>query len=152
MEQSDGEQVSLPKRRSSLKERMSPQSQGRQTPEDFRGPLGLNLLHLPPEPLVDIVFVHGIAGGSRDTWSKSKALYYFWPKSWLSKDPDFKRHARIYSFGYAANLKEWKSSLLRINDFARSLLMELKNDPEIRKDNVSVSIFPANSRRLLNHL
>ena len=31
---------------------------------DTRGPLGLTLWHSPPELLVDLVFVHGLKGGS----------------------------------------------------------------------------------------
>ena len=37
---------------------------------DTWGPLGLNLLHSPPEPLIDFIFVHGLRGGSIKTWTK----------------------------------------------------------------------------------
>ncbi|MCJ1251592.1 hypothetical protein MMC30_008827 [Trapelia coarctata] len=105
--------------------------------EDFKGPLGLNLLHVPSEPLIDFIFVHGLGGGSRKTWSKSPNPYHYWPKEWLPRDPDF-RHVRIHSFGYAATWGEKKNSILEINDFARSLLGEIRDDPEIRRDDTRI--------------
>ena len=109
-------------------------------PEDFKGPLGLNLLYVPSEPLVDFIFVHGLGGGSRKTWSKTPNPYHYWPKEWLPRDPDFK-HVRIHSFGYAATWGEKKNSVLEINDFARSLLGEIRDDPKIRRDDVSTGNF-----------
>ena len=105
--------------------------------EDFKGPLGLNLLHAPSEPLIDFIFVHGLGGGSRKTWSKSPNPYHYWPKEWLPRDSDF-RHVRIHSFGYAATWGEKKKSILDVNDFARSLLGEIRDDPTIRRDDVRV--------------
>ena len=111
-------------------------SEQSESPEDSKGALGLNLLHVPSEPLVDFIFVHGLGGGSRKTWSKSTNLYHYWPKEWLPRDPDFK-NVRVSSFGYAADWGEKKDSVLDIGDFARSLLGEIKENPEIRKDDVS---------------
>lgn len=45
---------------------------------------------------------------------------------------------RIHSFGYAADWAERQQSALDINDFAQSLLGEIKNSPEIRKDATSI--------------
>ena len=105
--------------------------------DDLKGPLGLNLLYVPSEPLVDFIFVHGLGGGSRKSWAKTSNLYNYWPKEWLPRDPEFK-HVRIHSFGYAAHWGEMKSSVLETNDFARSLLGEIKNNPDIRKDDVGI--------------
>jgi len=58
--------------------------------DDARGPLGLNLLYSPSEPLIDFIFVHGLGGGSRKTWGKTSSVTRFWPQEWLPKDPAFK--------------------------------------------------------------
>ena len=42
--------------------------------EDAKGSLGLSLLHDASDPIVDFVFVHGLGGGSRKTWSYSSDL------------------------------------------------------------------------------
>ena len=38
--------------------------------QGIKGDLGLQLLRSSPEPLVDIIFVHGLRGGSVKTWRK----------------------------------------------------------------------------------
>lgn len=103
--------------------------------EDSKGPLGLNLLYVPSEATVEFIFVHGLGGGSRKTWAKTSNPYHYWPKEWLSRDPDF-YHVRVYSFGYVADWGEKKDSVLDIHDFAYSLLGEIKNAPQIGRDNV----------------
>jgi hypothetical protein len=100
------------------------------------GPLGLSLLHAPPIPLIDFIFVHGLRGGSRKTWSKTKDPYHFWPKVWLSRDPDFK-HARIHSFGYDSDWGSGKDSVLNVHDFGKALLAEIVNSPDIKDSDVS---------------
>lgn len=105
--------------------------------EDTKGSLGLNLLHSPTEPLAELIFVHGLGGGSRKTWAKTTDPYHYWPKEWLPKDPDFK-NVRIHSFGYVADWGEKKDSILDISDFAHSLLGEIKDNPEIRRDDVGI--------------
>ncbi len=103
--------------------------------EDIKGSLGLNLLYAVTEPLIDFIFVHGLGGGSRKTWSKSSDLYHFWPKEWLSRDPEFSR-VRIHSFGYKADWGERKESVLDIHDFALSLLGAIEYSPDIRRSQV----------------
>ncbi|GCB26005.1 hypothetical protein AAWM_08890 [Aspergillus awamori] len=106
--------------------------------EDLKGPLGLQLLRTVPEPLVDFIFIHGLGGGSRKTWSKSPDPYHYWPKEWLSQDPEFDK-VRTYSFGYKADWAETTASVLNIYDFALSLLGEIQCNPDIRRSNVSRS-------------
>lgn len=91
------------------------------------------LLSSPSEPIVDFVFVHGLRGGSRKTWSKSEDSLHFWPKEWLPRDPDF-RHVRIHSFGYNSDWAEKRDSILNIHDFGKSLLGALQDSPLIRRD------------------
>ncbi|GIJ87379.1 hypothetical protein Asppvi_006285 [Aspergillus pseudoviridinutans] len=66
--------------------------------KELRGPLGLILLFSPEQPLIDLIFVHGLGGGSRKTWSKTASASHYWPKEWLPRDPAFK-NVRVHSFG-----------------------------------------------------
>lgn len=105
-------------------------------PEDLRGPLGLTTVHKPVgQVIADLVFVHGLGGGSRKTWTKNEDPALFWPQEWLPQDPEF-RDVSIHMFGYDSN---WgKASILNIQDFAKALLEWVTNCPEIPQDtNVS---------------
>ncbi|KAL2015463.1 hypothetical protein VTK56DRAFT_5388 [Thermocarpiscus australiensis] len=94
-------------------------------------PLGLLVLHTPPERTIDIVFVHGLGGTSLRTWCRDRDLDKLWPKLWL---PDELPTARVLTFGYNAHFsskKEQASST--IGDFATDLLFRMKyseNTPE----------------------
>lgn len=61
---------------------------------------GLRVLHEPPNPIVDIIFIHGLTGNSFDTWFEEGSTTY-WPKHLLSKDVP---NARIMAFGYDADV------------------------------------------------
>ncbi|KAI9662479.1 MAG: hypothetical protein M1821_008646 [Bathelium mastoideum] len=100
--------------------------------DDFKGPLGLNILYEPQQPRADIVFIHGLGGGSRKTWCRTPDPSHYWPKEWLPLDQSFE-HIRIHSFGYNADWGENRDSVLDINDFGHSLLGELHNTPALRK-------------------
>jgi pimeloyl-ACP methyl ester carboxylesterase len=102
---------------------------------DDKGPLGLTTLYEPPspaKPVADIVFIHGLGGGSRKTWSYSSQPHHYWPRSWLPADNDFS-DVRIHTFGYKADWGERRESILDIHDFAQSLLGALRNHPGIRR-------------------
>src|SRR5271155_3924291 len=99
---------------------LSLRSRGVETDDEIRGPIGLNLLYEPAEPIVDLIFVHGLGGGSRKTWSKSPGVDSFWPQEWLPRDVEFK-HTRVHSFGYNSNWMEKGQSVLNMIDFAKSL-------------------------------
>ncbi|TQV98530.1 NACHT and WD domain-containing protein [Cordyceps javanica] len=92
------------------------------------GPKGLSLLHRPPEPLIDIIFVHGLRGGSVKTWQKGGDPQRFWPQLWLSVEPGFE-HASIHSFGYDADIKT--GSAFNLHDFGRELLEEMRISPHL---------------------
>ncbi len=96
----------------------------------------MNLLRDVTEPLIEFIFVHGLGGGSRKTWSKSTNQYHYWPKEWLSQDPEF-GCVRVWSFGYKADWNERKENVLEIHDFALALLGEIENAPDIRRSKVS---------------
>ncbi|EXJ70758.1 uncharacterized protein A1O5_05748 [Cladophialophora psammophila CBS 110553] len=95
---------------------------------DEKGPLGLNLLYTPSEPLIDLVFVHGLGGGSKKTWSLVPSLY--WPKEWLPKDAAFK-NVRIHSFGYNSDYVKSRNNCWTIQRFGQSLLGDLRTSPSL---------------------
>ena len=97
---------------------------------DSKGPLGLSLLHSPPEPLIDFIFVHGLGGGSRKTWSKTSSISHYWPQEWLPKDPAFK-NVRVHSFGYDSDYLKGKGNCLNVHHFGRSLLGEMHTSPSL---------------------
>lgn len=104
------------------------------------GLLGLNQLNSPAEPLIELVFVHGLGGGSRKSWSKSSSEAHFWPRSWLPRDPDF-HNVRIHSFGYRSAKTEVFRAISGIPDYAQSLLSALRDSPTIRRgDNAIILV------------
>ncbi|KAK9799961.1 putative NACHT and WD domain protein [Seiridium cardinale] len=104
---------------------------GKDVEEDLRGPLGLRLLHSSPEPLIDVIFVHGLRGGSIKTWRKGDDQLFFWPQYWLPMEPGM-RNVSIHSFGYDSDWASTKTSILNVHDFGQSLLEQMRNSPYIR--------------------
>ncbi|KAK4155617.1 hypothetical protein C8A00DRAFT_41803 [Chaetomidium leptoderma] len=104
---------------------------------DTRGPLGLNLLHAPSEPRFDLIFVHGLGGGSRKTWSKTSSIRHYWPGEWLPKDPAFK-NVRIHSFGYDSDWAKGNNGCLNIHHIGKSLLGELSTSPHVGDSNTDL--------------
>ncbi|KAK0666749.1 putative WD40 domain-containing protein [Cercophora samala] len=90
------------------------------TPED---PLGLILIHGSGSSEADIIFVHGLGGSSRKTWSWNRDPNYFWP-SWIHHEEGLSQF-RIFSFGYNANFRE-PDTPLSIMDFSKSLLVRMR--------------------------
>lgn len=107
--------------------------------DDLRGPLGLNLLYAPSESLIDFIFVHGLRGGSRKTWSKTEDINCYWPQQWLPLEPRFK-NVRIHSFGYSSDWAAWKGSTLTVHDFGQALLGEILNSPDLSGHNENTAI------------
>jgi hypothetical protein len=95
-----------------------------------KGPIGLTTLYDPKEnAVVDLIFVHGLNGGSQSTWTKNGNPALFWPREWLPNDAAF-RDVRIHTFGYASGLN--RESVLHVPDFARSLLGAIHDSPTMR--------------------
>ncbi|KAI1125662.1 NACHT and WD domain protein [Nemania abortiva] len=101
-----------------------------------RGPFGLRLLHASPQPLIDIVFVHGLRGGSFKTWRKGDDPRFLWPQQWLPMEPDL-RNASIYSFGYDSDWGSMNPSVLNVHDFGKTLYEELRSSPCLRQNSDS---------------
>ncbi|OBT59061.1 hypothetical protein VE04_00973 [Pseudogymnoascus sp. 24MN13] len=114
---------------------------------DKKGPLGLNTLHDPLDAIADLIFVHGLGGGSQSTWTESQNgtldPNLYWPERWLPYEDGFS-DVRIHSFGYDSN---WtKESTLNIHDFAKSLLVAIMDCPAIVKRNSDIPlVFAAHS-------
>ena len=84
-----------------------------------------------------MVFVHGLGGGSRKTWSKTGTESHFWPANWLPKDPDF-RNVRIHTFGYDSDWTKGNDNCLNIYHMGLSLVGQLSTSPEISRSNTSL--------------
>lgn len=85
-------------------------------------PLGLTLVHSPPTITADFIFVHGLGGTSKKTWSWNRDLQYFWP-AWLPTETELST-VRIFSFGYNADFRAPENAS-NIIDFAKDLLFSL---------------------------
>lgn len=103
--------------------------------------LGLHTLYdpTPNSTIAEIIFIHGLGGHSRKTWSSSNTPKSFWPQDWLPIEPGFE-NVRIHSFGYKADWgKKWQQqSVLNIHDFAESLIGGLRNHPSIRREDTRI--------------
>lgn len=86
-------------------------------------PLGLSLIHAFPEPLMDLIFVHGLGGTSVGTWSWERDPSNFW-LPWLASDAELSR-SRIFTYGYDASLTG-PYTTLNILDFSKDLLFRMK--------------------------
>ena len=93
-----------------------------------RDPLGLHLIHRPENawPKADIVFIHGLGGTSRSTWSKNRDPDLFWPLVFLPLEQDI-CNTRIFTYGYNAEvMKAGSRSSTSILDFAKGLLYDMR--------------------------
>ena len=106
--------------------KIEPAIHGTLSPSLPERPLGLTVLHEPKVgvKIVNIVFVHGLGGSARETWTHHSPNV-FWP-SLLHEDNRF-CNARISSFGYDANFKNIfaAKNVLDISDFSKQLLDSL---------------------------
>ncbi|KAI1391831.1 NACHT and WD domain protein [Hypoxylon trugodes] len=127
----------VPSKRFSIRERFVGSRIKARTDEDdqdgIRGPMGLRLVHSSPEPLIDLIFVHGLRGGSIKTWRQGNDPRMFWPQFWLPKEPGL-RNVSVHSFGYDSDWASIKPSILNVHDFGQSLLEEMRNSPHLRKN------------------
>ncbi|WP_125677076.1 tetratricopeptide repeat protein [Amycolatopsis sp. WAC 04182] len=73
-------------------------------------------------PVLDVVFVHGLDGDSRKSWS-AKRKSTFWPE-WLGRDIE---GLAVWSLGYAAASSRWLGHAMPIQDRAINLLAHLES-------------------------
>ena len=122
--------------RSLLSRSFSKRDSNNETEVQGKGLYGLNTLFQPADaPVAELVFVHGLGGGSRSTWTKSGDASTYWPQEWLPHDAGFK-DVIIRSFGYNS---DWtKESTLNLHDFSKSLLGAMQDcTPTSKSSNVS---------------
>lgn len=103
---------------------------------DEKGPLGLTTLYEPQSDenvVAELVFIHGLGGGSRKTWSFSPDPSHYWPQAWLPDDDEFADAVRVHTFGYKADWTDRRRSMLGLHEFAQSLVNEMRNHPAIRR-------------------
>lgn len=86
---------------------------------------------------MDLIFVHGLGGGSRKTWSKTSSLGHFWPQEWLGSDPVF-GNIRVHSFGYNSEWVKSDENCLNLHHFGKSLLGEISTSPVLRNSNTAI--------------
>lgn len=102
------------------------------------GAFGLHVVYTPDHGhKADIVFVHGLGGTSRWTWSKNRDPDLFWPLTFLALEPDLCL-ARICTFGYNATLKKGGHAGHSVLDFAKDLLFDLKYATDERKEDLQM--------------
>ena len=90
----------------------------------FPGRLGLTVIHEPTSRNLDVIFVHGLGGGSRKTWCYKKSSDIFWPE-WLPQIPMLSR-ARVSTFGYNAEvIAHTGYNQANVESFAKQLLHSL---------------------------
>jgi hypothetical protein len=93
---------------------------------------GLSLVHDCDNPIADFIFVHGLGGSSKKTWSYDRDVRNFWPP-WLGSEVGLS-NTRIFAFGYNAHFKG-ESTSLSILDFAKDLLFQTRTYQHEQKDN-----------------
>ena len=86
---------------------------------------------------MDIVFIHGLGGTSRRTWSKNEDPELFWPLKFLPLEPDVCL-ARILTFGYNANFRTAGNVSTSVLDFAKDLLFDLKYAKDEQKQYLNI--------------
>ncbi|KAK7949432.1 hypothetical protein PG988_016071 [Apiospora saccharicola] len=68
-------------------------------PRTIQGDYGLMLVHEHPSAKVDVIFIHGLDGHWKKSFTKDDV---FWPKDYLPQDTN---NLRILSYGYDARVK-----------------------------------------------
>ncbi|KAI9665515.1 MAG: hypothetical protein M1831_001657 [Alyxoria varia] len=125
--------------------RSSPDSHARRVSDHTRrnseidpSPLGLNVIYAPKNgQKVDVVFIHGLGGTSRRTWSKNEDPELFWPLKFLPLEVDVSL-SRIFTFGYDANFRTAGSIGTSVLDFAKDLLFDLKYAKDEQMDDLNI--------------
>jgi pimeloyl-ACP methyl ester carboxylesterase len=106
------------------------------------GPLGLNVVYTPDNGhKVDIIFIHGLGGTSKWTWSKHRNSELFWPLTFLPLEQDLCL-ARILTFGYNASFQKAGNASISLLDFAKDLLFDLKYGKDQDMDELNMGKVP----------
>ncbi|OAL38649.1 hypothetical protein AYO20_01855 [Fonsecaea nubica] len=106
---------------------------------------GLTEVYAATDPLVDIVFVHGLNGHPHDTWSTKKPDV-FWPADLLPAALEDQR-PRILTYGYDANVTAFTDGVSKdkIHNHAEHLASRLVANRSLRKATERPIIFVCHS-------
>ncbi|EXJ84917.1 hypothetical protein A1O3_05592 [Capronia epimyces CBS 606.96] len=106
---------------------------------------GLTEVYTASEPLVDVVFVHGLNGHPRDTWSTTKPDV-FWPADLLPAALEEQR-PRILTYGYDATVAAFTDGVSKdkIHDHAEHLASRLVANRALNKAQERPIIFVCHS-------
>ncbi len=78
-------------------------------------------------PAANVVFIHGLGGGSHSTWrfgEKGKEDHFFWPERLGEDLPNF----AVWSVGYEAGISHWISDDgMAVQQRAKNLVLKLTN-------------------------
>ncbi|KAI0455706.1 hypothetical protein F5B21DRAFT_470367 [Xylaria acuta] len=111
------------------------------SPSPSTSGLGLHIIHQPEHAVLDIIFVHGLGGHSRKTWSKDHDPSFFWPGLWLPSETDIES-TRIFTFGYNADWRSATKSISNITDFAKELLFEMRFGKDGSGEDMNLGLKP----------
>jgi len=77
-----------------------------------------------PSRLCDVVFIHGLGGGSHSTWTSQHISDGFWP-NWIGSDfPEL----GVWTLGYRADVSAWTSESMPLADRGTAMLEALANE------------------------
>src|SRR5262245_4790250 len=74
--------------------------------------------------IADVIFVHGLGGGSHSTWAATDVAHGFWP-SWIGEDFG---NAGVWTLGYRADVSAWTSESMPLADRGTAILETLTNE------------------------
>jgi pimeloyl-ACP methyl ester carboxylesterase len=74
--------------------------------------------------ICDVIFVHGLGGGSHSTWAGTEAAQGFWP-SWIGEDFG---NIGVWTLGYRADVSAWTSESMPLADRGTAILETLANE------------------------
>ncbi|HKE85413.1 MAG TPA: hypothetical protein VKB50_16740 [Vicinamibacterales bacterium] len=74
--------------------------------------------------IADVIFVHGLGGGSHSTWAAIDVAHGFWP-SWIGEDFG---NAGVWTLGYRADVSAWTSESMPLADRGTAILETLTNE------------------------
>ena len=85
------------------------------------------------------MFIHGLGGSSRRTWSKNEDPDLFWPLKFLPLESNVCL-GRILTFGYNASIRTAGNISTSVLDFAKDLLFDLKHAKDDLEEDLNIGV------------
>lgn len=73
-----------------------------------------------PDRQIDVLFIHGLGGGSRSTWQHSDTQF-FWPEGIAEELPN----VGVWTIGYDASQTRWQKDTMPLEDRAGNIINQL---------------------------